>query len=118
MKERAAANLFSAHFCDHQSLNSFSCNYSNTSLLDYVLRRTVRATIYTHQLDFVTHYYEASEVFIAFTDSPAVDTSILTHPSLPMSAPGTPDLLVNSLELKRTLRKWSHDKEKVIRVKW
>jgi len=46
------------------------------------------------------------------SDSPAVDTSILTHPSLPMSAPGTPDLLVNSLELKRTLRKWSHDKEK------
>ena len=43
--------------------------------------------------------------------------SILTHPSLPMSVPGTPDLLVNSLELKRTLRKWSHDKEKVIRVK-
>ena len=38
---------------------------------------------------------------------------MLTHPSLPVSAPGTPDLLVNSLELKRTLRKWSHDKEKV-----
>lgn len=51
----------------------------------------------------------------AFTDSPAVqDTSIPSHPSLPVSAPGTPDLLVNSLELKRTLRKWSHDKEKVM----
>nr|XP_058970698.1 fas-binding factor 1-like isoform X2 [Pocillopora verrucosa] len=46
------------------------------------------------------------------SDSPAVDTSVLTHPSLPMSTPGTPDLLVNTLELKRTLRKWSHDKEK------
>ncbi|KAJ7376427.1 establishment of epithelial cell polarity [Desmophyllum pertusum] len=33
-------------------------------------------------------------------------------PLLQMSAPGTPDLLVNTLELKRTLRKWSHDKEK------
>ena len=44
-----------------------------------------------------------------FTDSPAV----VSQSSLLASAPGTPDLLVNSLELKRTLRKWSHDKEKV-----
>lgn len=44
--------------------------------------------------------------------SPAMDASVHTHLSLPMSVPGTPDLLVNTLELKRTLRKWSHDKEK------
>lgn len=44
-----------------------------------------------------------------FTDSPAV----VSQSSLLASAPGTPDLLVNSLALKRTLRKWSHDKEKV-----
>ncbi|XP_022788434.1 fas-binding factor 1 homolog isoform X3 [Stylophora pistillata] len=44
--------------------------------------------------------------------SPAMDSSVHTHLSLPMSVPGTPDLLVNTLELKRTLRKWSHDKEK------
>lgn len=79
--------------------------------------RFVPLCVPTSQLDVTTRYYEESEYFIAFTDSPAVDTSILTHPSLPMSAPGTPDLLVNSLELKRILRKWSHDKEKVIRVK-
>lgn len=50
---------------------------------------------------------------LTVADSPAVDPSVLTRPSLPMSSPGTPDLLVNTLELKRTLRKWSHDKEKV-----
>jgi len=73
--------------------------------------------MYIQLLDVITVHYEGSEFSVAFTDSPAVDTSILTHHSPPMSVPGTPDLLVNSLELKRTLRKWSHDKEKVIGVK-
>ena len=49
-----------------------------------------------------------------FLDSPAGDTLSVAHPaSRPVTASGTPDLLINSLELKRTFRKWSHDKEKV-----
>lgn len=49
-----------------------------------------------------------------FLDSPAGDTLSVAHlASRPVSASGTPDLLINSLELKRTFRKWSHDKEKV-----
>ena len=44
------------------------------------------------------------------TDSfDARDSSNPFHPS----SSTTPDLLINSLELKRTLRKWSRDKEKV-----
>ena len=68
-----------------------------------------------HRYKFPSHRFILIVKSFDFTvsDSPAVDTSILTHPSLPMSAPETPDLLVNTLELKRTLRKWSHDKEKV-----
>ncbi|XP_068673186.1 fas-binding factor 1 homolog isoform X2 [Montipora foliosa] len=45
-------------------------------------------------------------------DSSARDSSNLFHPSQLGSASVTPDLLVNSLELKRTLRKWSKDREK------
>lgn len=45
-------------------------------------------------------------------DSSARDSSNLLHPSQLGSASVTPDLLVNSLELKRTLRKWSKDREK------
>lgn len=68
-----------------------------------------------HRYKFPSHRFILIVKSFDFTvsDSPAVDTSVLTHPSLPMSKPGTPDLLVNTLELKRTLRKWSHDKEKV-----
>ena len=68
-----------------------------------------------HRYKFPSHRFILIVKSFDFTvsDSPAVDTSVLTHPSLPMSTPVTPDLLVNTLELKRTLRKWSHDKEKV-----
>lgn len=68
-----------------------------------------------HRYKFPSHRFIliVKSFDFAVSDSPVVDTSVLTHPSLPMSTPGTPDLLVNTLELKRTLRKWSHDKEKV-----
>ena len=70
---------------------------------------------YLHRSPFPAHRCILTMKSFNFTVSvsPAMDASVHTHLSLPMSVPGTPDLLVNTLELKRTLRKWSHDKEKV-----
>ena len=84
--------------------------------------KLVTLTLNTSMLDYYVSLYNPILLRIwillclySFTHIGHVN---LTHPSLPMSAPGTSDLLLNSLELKRTLRKWSHDKEEVIEVKW
>lgn len=82
----------------------------NANHLLYSLRNFWREMTGTHVSSFLYVFRWNDLRFLScFIDSPAV----VSHSSLVASASGTPDLLVNSLELKRTLRKWSHDKEKV-----
>ena len=59
--------------------------------------------------------------FVTYTDTFTLETPVHPGPgqisSKPSPLPVTPDLLMNSLELKRTLRRWSADKEKVNKLR-